>query len=178
GPVAMPPPLGARGWPVVSAQEMFAAAIDLWIGAKGGRGCDLAIMTAAVADFRPASRAAEKLKKQDGQEHMHLSLTRNPDILALLSAWSGVLVHGRRRGVIGFAAETGDAVRKGREKLARKRCDLLVVNDVAAPECGFGADTNAVTLIGRDGREEVWPLLPKEAVASRLIQVAAALLDT
>ncbi|MEO5334760.1 MAG: bifunctional phosphopantothenoylcysteine decarboxylase/phosphopantothenate--cysteine ligase CoaBC [Magnetococcus sp. YQC-5] len=177
GPVALPPPPGASMWPVVSAQEMFKTVIDIWIGAAGGPVCDAAILTAAVADFRPEMRASEKIKKKGSEEPLTLHLTQNIDILAVLSAWSGVsLPNGQQRAVIGFAAETGEALARGREKLARKHCDLLAINDVTAPGCGFGSDTNAITLIGRNGQEDAWPLLPKTQVAERLIRAVADLL--
>ncbi|MBF0628193.1 MAG: bifunctional phosphopantothenoylcysteine decarboxylase/phosphopantothenate--cysteine ligase CoaBC [Magnetococcales bacterium] len=171
GPVALPPPLGATTHAVDSACAMLAATLNCWLDQPG---CDAAILTAAVADYRPATRQTDKIKKGDVARELTLELTPNPDILAMLSAWSGVRTrNGQQRVIVGFAAETGNALVRGREKLARKGCDLLAINDVSAPGCGFGADTNAVTLIGRDGRTADWPLLPKEQVAERLITTVA-----
>ncbi|MBF0295360.1 MAG: bifunctional phosphopantothenoylcysteine decarboxylase/phosphopantothenate--cysteine ligase CoaBC [Magnetococcales bacterium] len=167
GPVALPPPPGARLLPVTTAEEMRAAALEAW----QQRECDAAILTAAVADYRPAQRQPDKIKKEHEEPEMHLTLTQNPDILAELSARAN-----GNQVVCGFAAETGNALERGREKLVRKGCDLLAINDVTAPGCGFGSETNIVTLIGRDGWEESWPLLPKEAVAERLIRAIHALL--
>lgn len=177
GPVAMPPPMGATAWPVVSAQEMFDQTIKIWLDSTQGPPCDAAILTAAVADFRPQNRQTDKIKKEITQETMSLHLTKNLDILATLSAWSGIqTTNKKQRIVIGFAAETSDPLLRGREKLARKRCDLLAINDVSQADCGFGTDTNQITLINRHGQEERWPLLPKEQVANRFIATLVNLL--
>ncbi|MBF0340426.1 MAG: bifunctional phosphopantothenoylcysteine decarboxylase/phosphopantothenate--cysteine ligase CoaBC [Magnetococcales bacterium] len=178
GPVALAPPMGARMFPVGSAREMLDAVLGVWLKTPGEPLCDGAILSAAVSDYRPADRKREKIKKSGASEDMSLELTENPDILAMLSAWSGLRTReGRQRVVVGFAAETEQALAHGQQKLLRKGCDLIAINDVSAPGCGFGAETNAVTLIGREGPEESWPLLPKEQVAERLIRAVAGLLD-
>jgi len=123
---------------------------------------DVVIMAAAVADFRPKASADNKLSKEDGIPELVLEPT--PDILAGLAA--------RRRAeqvLVGFAAETHDAVARGRRKLERKGVDLLVVNDVSAPGAGFDHDTNAVVILGADGSQVEIPLTSKDAVANELL---------
>jgi phosphopantothenoylcysteine decarboxylase/phosphopantothenate--cysteine ligase len=121
-------------------------------------------MSAAVADFRPETVAATKLKKGSSSEPSAVALTRNPDVLA-------ELVAERRPGqlVVGFAAETGDAegdvLAHGRAKLARKGCDLLVVNDVSGGQV-FGRPDNAVVVLAADGSATEVPLGSKDAVAA------------
>ncbi|GAB0055958.1 Coenzyme A biosynthesis bifunctional protein CoaBC [Candidatus Magnetaquicoccaceae bacterium FCR-1] len=179
GPVSLAPPLGVRLHPVTSACDMLEAVLSVWLRNRCGQtGPDAAILSAAVADYRPETRQTDKIKKGAEPGNLTLSLAPNPDILAMLSAWSGVrLRDGRQRVVVGFAAETGQALERGREKRLRKGCDLMAINDVSAPGSGFGTDTNAVTLIGRDGLEDPWPLLSKELVAERLIAAVADWLD-
>ncbi|MBF0191445.1 MAG: bifunctional phosphopantothenoylcysteine decarboxylase/phosphopantothenate--cysteine ligase CoaBC [Magnetococcales bacterium] len=177
GPVALPVPWGAVAHAVGSACEMLDATLDVWLSAPGNPRCDAAILTAAVADYRPEKRLNDKIKKEHAFSELRLELTQNPDILAMLSAWTGMRSRdGHQRVIVGFAAETGNALTRGKAKRIRKGCDLLAINDVSAPGCGFGTDTNAVTLIGRDGREEAWPLLPKEQVAEKLIQAVGDLM--
>jgi phosphopantothenoylcysteine decarboxylase/phosphopantothenate--cysteine ligase len=124
---------------------------------------DAVVMAAAVADYTPASRAAQKVAKSDG---LDLTLAKTPDILADLgrlpsrSAGRPVLV--------GFAAETHDVVAHAREKLQRKGADLIVANDVTRPGAGFEVDTNAVTIVSRDGAEEL-PVQSKTAVAAKIL---------
>jgi phosphopantothenoylcysteine decarboxylase/phosphopantothenate--cysteine ligase len=124
------------------------------------------IAAAAVADYRPRRALPQKLKKTAGT--MTLELERNPDILRGLAARKG------RRIVVGFAAETQDVAAEARRKLREKRCDLVVANDVSAPDAGFGADTNRVRLVDADGRDEELPLLPKDDVAARILDWVVA----
>jgi phosphopantothenoylcysteine decarboxylase/phosphopantothenate--cysteine ligase len=121
------------------------------------------VMAAAVADFRPAHYAAGKIKKKDGEEPAPLALVRNPDILAELSAQRA------RPGqiVVGFAAETDDVLVNGRAKLARKGCDLLVVNEVGDGKA-FGTEENEAVILGADGSETAVPYGPKEDLADRV----------
>jgi phosphopantothenoylcysteine decarboxylase/phosphopantothenate--cysteine ligase len=117
------------------------------------------VMAAAVADFRPKATAENKLSKEDGIPEFVLEPT--PDILA------GLAEHRRPEQVlVGFAAETHDALERGRRKLERKGVDLLVVNDVSAPGAGFDHDTNAVVILGADGSTVEIPLTSKDAVAN------------
>jgi phosphopantothenoylcysteine decarboxylase/phosphopantothenate--cysteine ligase len=121
---------------------------------------DAAILAAAVADFRPTTAPAAKLKKSDGLPRVELEYTE--DILAAL---------GRRKKrpfLVGFAAETERAVERARGKLVAKRADVIVANDVSRPDCGFETETNQVTLVHARG-EEAWPLLSKDQVAWRLL---------
>ncbi|MDI5972182.1 bifunctional phosphopantothenoylcysteine decarboxylase/phosphopantothenate--cysteine ligase CoaBC [Streptomyces sp. SL13] len=127
---------------------------------KAAADADAVVMAAAVADFRPAAYAAGKIKKKDGQEPAPVALVRNPDVLAELSASRP------RPGqvVVGFAAETDDVLANGRAKLARKGCDLLVVNEVGE-RLTFGAEENEAVVLDRDGAETPVPYGPKDALA-------------
>jgi phosphopantothenoylcysteine decarboxylase/phosphopantothenate--cysteine ligase len=127
---------------------------------KAASDADAVVMAAAVADFRPVSYAAGKIKKKDDQEPEPIVLVRNPDILAEISA------DRPRPGqvVVGFAAETDDVLANGRTKLARKGCDLLVVNEVGERKT-FGAEENEAVVLGADGSETPVPYGPKEALA-------------
>jgi phosphopantothenoylcysteine decarboxylase/phosphopantothenate--cysteine ligase len=143
---------GVHVVPVESAADMEAAMH------AASADADVVVMAAAVADFRPKVAAERKLVKEDGIPELVLEPT--PDILAGLAAV-------RRPGqiLVGFAAETHDAVDRGRGKLERKGVDLLVVNDVTAPGAGFDHDTNAVTILDADGSVTEVPLATKIAVA-------------
>lgn len=121
---------------------------------------DVAIMSAAVADFRPANAGATKFERSSGLDSIELQPT--PDILA------SVVARDERPYVVGFAAETGDIARAV-EKARRKDVDLMVYNNVTEPGSGFGTDTNRVVVIDRDGNSEPWPMLSKREVATRLI---------
>ncbi len=112
-----------------------------------------------------------KIKKGEAEE-LTLRLVRNPDILAEVAARRGP----KPAVVVGFAAETEDLVANAKAKLVEKRLDLIVANDVTAPDSGFGADTNRVTLLDRRGRVEALPLLPKTEVAERVLDWAVELL--
>ncbi|MFE9558037.1 bifunctional phosphopantothenoylcysteine decarboxylase/phosphopantothenate--cysteine ligase CoaBC [Streptomyces sp. NPDC006703] len=127
---------------------------------KAAPDADVVVMAAAVADFRPDSYATGKIKKKDGQEPAPLTLVRNPDILAEISADRA------RPGqlVVGFAAETDDVLANGRLKLARKGCDLLVVNEVGERKT-FGSEENEAVVLGADGSQTPVPYGPKEALA-------------
>lgn len=138
---------------VETAQEMAEAA---W-GRAGD--ADIAIMAAAVADFRPAEAADVKLKRAEGAPAIELEAT--PDVLA------GIAALERRPFLVGFAAETG-SLDDASAKAKRKRVDLLVANDVAKDGSGFGTETNQVTIITPDGVAEPWDLMSKREVADRL----------
>ncbi|WP_371347285.1 bifunctional phosphopantothenoylcysteine decarboxylase/phosphopantothenate--cysteine ligase CoaBC [Ancylobacter sp. IITR112] len=168
GPVNLPDPFGVDVRRVESAREMLAAV-------EAALPADIAIFAAAVADWRAASEAGEKMKK-DGGALPPLALIENPDILATI-AHRG---EGRPRLVIGFAAETQNVVAYAQAKRARKGCDWILANDVSARSgiAGgvMGGDSNAVHLITAAG-VEAWPTASKGAVAERLVARIAASLD-
>lgn len=153
GPVALADPPGVTVRRVETAREMLAAC-------EAALPADIAIFAAAVADWRVAQEAGQKLKKQAGAAAPTLNMALNPDILATLS------VHAQRPAlVIGFAAETEHVVRHAREKLARKGCDWIVANDVSGDV--MGGPENTVHLVTADAVED-WPRMPKADVAERL----------
>jgi phosphopantothenoylcysteine decarboxylase/phosphopantothenate--cysteine ligase len=167
-PLAVPAPYGVERVAVRTAAEMCAAVLDRLPQT------DILIGAAAVADFRPADPASQKIKKTPGQEELTLRLVRNPDILGEVAARRGEL--GRPAVVIGFAAETQDLLANAAAKLVAKRLDIIVANDVTEPGSGFGSDDNRVTLLFADGRQEALPLMDKRAVAWRVLEAAARLL--
>ena len=154
GPVALSAPPGVERVWVETAREMQAAV-------EAALPADVAVMSAAVADWRVDGVASGKLKKAPGGPPS-LALIENPDILAGVSAPGPK----RPRLVIGFAAETADLEANARAKLSRKGCDWIVGNDVSGEV--FGADANAVTLFTRDGGAETWPRQSKAEVARKL----------
>lgn len=155
GPVALPDPAGVRTVHVQTARQMLAACLD-------ALPVDVAVCAAAVADWRMADIAGDKLKKGPDAGPPTLTLAENPDILATLAG------HDRRPAlVVGFAAETGDVVAQATPKRRRKGCDWMVANDVAGGAV-FGAEDNTVHLITADGAES-WPTLTKTATARRLV---------
>ena len=155
GPVAIPDPPGVDTVHVESAREMLSAT-------QAALPADIAIFAAAVADWRVAEEAGQKLKKGvDGAPG--LSLVENPDILATVAARK----EDRPSLVIGFAAETENVVEHAKGKLLRKGCDLIIANDVGGTGV-MGGDANTVHLVGRDGVED-WPTLSKSEVAARLV---------
>jgi phosphopantothenoylcysteine decarboxylase/phosphopantothenate--cysteine ligase len=159
GPVALSAPVGVERVWVETAREMQAA-VQTALNTKGGP-ADIAVMSAAVADWRVDGVASGKIKKAPGGPPS-LALIENPDILA------GVSAPGKQRPklVIGFAAETADLEVNARAKLSRKGCDWIVGNDVS--DDVFGADGNTVTLFTRDGRADSWPRQSKTEVARKL----------
>ena len=126
-------------------------------------GCQLFIGCAAVADFRPAMVAGDKIKKQHADDRLQLELIANPDIIAAVAAARP------RPYVVGFAAETTDLLGHAHSKLVRKKLDLIIANDVASPGQGFNSDNNAVTLLATDGQQESLPCMSKTLLAEQLI---------
>jgi phosphopantothenoylcysteine decarboxylase/phosphopantothenate--cysteine ligase len=163
GPSHLPRPAGVEVVHVRSAAEMHEAIVPHAAQA------DIVVMAAAVADYTP-ERVAGKIEKGVGP--MDLRLVRTVDILAELGRVRGA---GDRPVLVGFAAESGDPVARGREKLLRKKVDLIVANDIAVDGAGFDADNNAVTIISRDGDDAV-PLAPKPQIAVSILDRAERLL--
>jgi phosphopantothenoylcysteine decarboxylase/phosphopantothenate--cysteine ligase len=155
GPVAIPDPAGVSVVHVGTAREMLDAC-------EKALPTDVAVMTAAVADWRPETASSGKIKKQKGAPPPAFKLAENPDILRTIASRG----NGRPHLVVGFAAETGDAVEQGRAKLANKGCDWIVANDVSQPGV-LGGDENVVHVIDANGVES-WPRLSKTEVATRL----------
>lgn len=179
GPVALTVPKGVSSVAVQSARQMYEATLEAWNRAEEEkRAFDVAILVAAVADFRPTYRQSAKIKKESRDSVPELVLEANPDILAAIcqSAERMRVSEQHTPFVVGFAAETSHDLSAAQEKLKRKGCDLLIVNNILAEGCGFGCDTNHVTLLQREGEVLVWPLLNKIEVGERLMALLASLL--
>ncbi|MDH3394110.1 MAG: bifunctional phosphopantothenoylcysteine decarboxylase/phosphopantothenate--cysteine ligase CoaBC [Desulfobulbaceae bacterium] len=167
GPTALPAPPGVKTIQITTAQEMYDEILSRY------EGIDVVVKAAAVSDFRPDSQAAQKLKKSTAKATT-LSLQPNPDILHTL---------GERKGkchyplLVGFAAESENHIEEGRRKLREKNLDLMVVNDITGTDCGFGVDTNRVTLLDYNDSTEEFPLLSKEETAHRIWDRAVRLLN-
>ena len=162
GPTSLEPPPGVEHFPVTTAADMREAVLgrEPW--------ASVVVMTAAVADYRAANPARQKIKKGSGA--LSLTLEQTSDILSEVGA--------RRRAerlLVGFAAETERGIEHARRKLREKHLDLIVLNDVSQADAGFDVDTNRVWLIGAEGEAEGWPLLDKEEVAARLMERVAAM---
>ncbi len=165
GHTNLPRPAGVEYLPVDSAAAMLAACLEAYDG------CDVVIKAAAVADYRVAEPAAQKLKKTDDTDEMVLRLVKNPDILAEL---------GRRKThqlLVGFAAETNNVEEYARQKLAKKHADLLVANDVSRADAGFDVDTNQVTIFTAAGDKLTSPLASKRQTADFILDAVRARLD-
>ncbi len=155
GPTALSPPRGVPVAAVSSASEMRDRVLE------NLEKSTVVIKAAAVADYRPARRAASKIKKSaDG---LVIDLERNPDIIAEVGLKKG------NRVLVGFAMETEDLVENARKKLAAKRMDLIVANDLGRPGSGFQYDTNIVKIIDSEGGTEELPLMGKLEVAHRIL---------
>jgi len=159
GPTALPAPPGIEVVRVQSASEMKEAVLRFYPSA------DIVVKAAAVSDYRPVSSAARKMKR--GPENLTLDLTPNDDILALLGSRKSSQV------LIGFAAETGDIVDNAREKLIRKKLDLIVANDVSKRV--FGEDSATVHIISPSGEDEILREQSKLAIANRILDIAQGL---
>jgi phosphopantothenoylcysteine decarboxylase/phosphopantothenate--cysteine ligase len=155
GPTALDTPAGVTRVNVRSASEMLHSVEENFSAAT------IAIFAAAVADYRPAEAASQKMKKTAGD--ITLRLEPNPDILAIIARKRG------HRLIVGFAAETDKVAENARKKLTDKNADLIVANDVTAEGAGFDVDTNIVTLFARDGRDLALPKLTKREVAQRIL---------
>jgi len=189
GPVALPTPYGVETHQVETAIQMRDA-VHAFLP-----GIDVLIMSAAVADFRPASPATHKIKKDDSEartqgqyadgSEFSVRLVQNPDILGELArTQQGQAIlkdsgQPKQRLIrVGFAAETNDIITYARSKLVKKHLDLLVANDVSRSDSGFGADTNKVLLLSANGVMEDLPVMPKTGVAAAIWDRVVSLLDT
>ncbi|MDQ2632471.1 MAG: bifunctional phosphopantothenoylcysteine decarboxylase/phosphopantothenate--cysteine ligase CoaBC, partial [Pseudomonadota bacterium] len=163
GPVAIPDPAGVKTVHIERAEEMRDAVEQLLPA-------DAAIFVAAVADWRTADAAGQKIKKVAGKGPPSLEMVENPDILA------GVGHHRKRPYlVVGFAAETNDVLKNATAKLKKKGADFIVANDVSGSV--MGGDRNLVRIVSKAGVEE-WPEMDKDEVAARLADLIAAKLKT
>lgn len=162
GPTVLDVPPGVDFIPVETAQQMYEAVRDMLPGV------DVAVLCAAVADYRPVVCAEQKMKK--GAERMVLELEKTPDILGSMRD-----VFGFRGVLVGFAAETQNVLTYAREKLQRKQCDMVVANDVSRSDIGFDSRENEVLLVFPN-REEALPKDTKEHIALHIVEHAANLL--
>jgi phosphopantothenoylcysteine decarboxylase/phosphopantothenate--cysteine ligase len=151
GPTSLVPPRGVKFCAVRTAREMQQAVMEHYPQAT------IVVSAAAIADYRPAQVAPQKIKKGEGQ--FVIELTRNPDMMAGLGQQKG------DRLLVGFATETEDVLQNAERKLRSKNMDLIVANDVTQEGAGFAGDTNIVTLIDRTGKVEPLSIMSKEEVA-------------
>jgi phosphopantothenoylcysteine decarboxylase/phosphopantothenate--cysteine ligase len=167
GPTLLPTPAGAQRVDVSSVVEMHDETLTAC------READVLLMAAAVADYRPAATAPHKIKKKQN-DGLVLNLVRTPDILASVAERRRET--GLPRVVVGFAAESQDLIQNARAKLASKDLDLIVANDITGEDAGFGAETNRVVLLSRDGSVEELPLMHKADVARTVLERTSAML--
>ena len=154
GPTALEAPIFIDTVPIVSAQEMYDAVMER------AKEQDIIIKAAAVADYRPASVADEKIKKSG--DSSELALERTKDILAALGEQKGNTI------LCGFSMETEHMLENSRRKLEKKNLDMIAANNLKDEGAGFGTDTNVLTLITRDGEKQL-KLMSKEAAANELL---------
>ena len=166
GPSALPTPVGATRINVDTAAELCEHTLDASAGA------DVLIMAAAVADYRPTKVEGEKIKRKEGVPAVALEPTT--DILA------EVIKRKKKSGfpkrVIGFAAESQDLLENARRKLEQKRLDMIVANDISAPDAGFSVDFNRVTIISSSGEEQQLQRMTKFDVAQEILDRIEAML--
>lgn len=159
GPVNLPTPDHVGRIDIKTAVEMLDCCTELLPE------CDIFIACAAVADYRPANVQQQKIKK--GAEHISLDLVRNPDIVATVATSEP------RPFTVGFAAETNDVLAYARDKMDRKRLDMIIANDISSPETGFSSDENEVTVIWPGGEESL-ERAGKLTIARQIITLIAA----
>ena len=166
-PTALVPPIGAKLISAKSAEDMLKAVLE------ESADVDALIMAAAIADFRSAEIASKKLKKRDGIPQ--ITLEAAPDVLRAVA--NQMPSTSRPRVVVGFAAESRDLIINASEKLASKKLDLIVANDISAKDAGFDVENNRVTLLYPDGKEEKLSLRSKFAVAEIILDRVSTLLE-
>ncbi|HDM75749.1 MAG TPA: bifunctional phosphopantothenoylcysteine decarboxylase/phosphopantothenate--cysteine ligase CoaBC [Deltaproteobacteria bacterium] len=152
GPTWLKIPHDIQCTKVKSAEEMYEAVTDIYSDV------DIVVMAAAVSDYKPKEFAPYKIKK--GNEDVILEMVKNPDILKQLGK------NKEHQVLVGFAAETNELIENAREKLVSKNLDMIVANDVSAPQAGFRCDTNIVKILYKTGKIEELPCMPKEDLAS------------
>jgi phosphopantothenoylcysteine decarboxylase/phosphopantothenate--cysteine ligase len=157
GPVNLDPPRGATLTSILTADEMHEAVH------RHVRDCDVLVMCAAIADYKPAKFSAQKIKKRDASLSLELVPTR--DILLSLPKQD------RHFLVVGFAAETNDVAENARKKLREKNCDIVVANDVSDQNIGMESDQNEVKIFFRNGEEKKISRMPKKNLARELINI-------
>ena len=155
GPSSLPDPTGVETIRIDTARQMQAEVMERYPAV------DAVIMSAAVADYRPKTVAADKIKKSDDELVLHLE--RNPDILF------GLGQQKQQQVLIGFAAETCNVEEYARRKLAKKNLDYIVANDVSQTDAGFGVDTNRIKLFAKDGTMTEYPLMSKKELAGIIL---------
>ncbi|HID35107.1 MAG TPA: bifunctional phosphopantothenoylcysteine decarboxylase/phosphopantothenate--cysteine ligase CoaBC [Anaerolineae bacterium] len=165
GAMTVDPPIGVNAIHAEQAEDMLREVLRLQPET------DVLISAAAIADFRPVTTHAQKLKKGAGEE---IRLERTPDVLKAVGEKRREL--GMPKLVVGFAAETTDLIANAQAKIRKKNLDMIVVNDVTAPDAGFGVDTNRVTILTRDEAIEPLPLMSKEDVAYNILHRIRGLL--
>ena len=165
GAMTVDPPIGVRQIHAERAEDMLREVMRLLPET------DVLISAAAIADFRPVTTHSQKLKKGKGEE---IRLERTPDVLKAVGEKRQEL--GMPKLVVGFAAETTDLIANAQAKMRKKNLDMIVVNDVTAPDAGFGVDTNRVTILTRDGAITPLPLMSKEDVAYNILHRIRGLL--
>ncbi|MHB1948416.1 MAG: bifunctional phosphopantothenoylcysteine decarboxylase/phosphopantothenate--cysteine ligase CoaBC [Gammaproteobacteria bacterium] len=157
GPTHLPSPLHVKKIDVISAEEMLSAVM------QEVNDADIFIGVAAVADFSPVEVKAEKIKKDPNSTTMILELKKNPDILATVSHLE------KRPFTVGFAAETQDLIKNAKEKLSRKKLDLICANLVSDTK-GFNKDTNEIFILSKDGTQIALPETDKTTLAKEIMQ--------
>jgi phosphopantothenoylcysteine decarboxylase / phosphopantothenate---cysteine ligase len=158
GQVSLQPPRGAKLVSVSTSDEMFDAVH------RDASKCDICVMCAAVADYKPISVSPEKIKKRS--ENVSLELIPTRDILDSLGHWQD-----RRFLVIGFAAETNDVEKNAARKLREKNCDIMIANDVSSAKSGMESDKNEVTILFQNGQRQKISRAPKEFIARQLVKI-------
>lgn len=166
----LPIPVGVHAIYVESAEDMLRAIL------RHSTDADLLIMAAAVADFKPQTRAEQKIKKENTDKNLTLELGRTADILVEVKAQREQT--GYPRMVIGFAAESENVLSNARSKLIRKGLDLLVANDITASDAGFSVDTNRVVILDTEGGMDELDLASKSVISERIIARAALMLGS
>jgi phosphopantothenoylcysteine decarboxylase/phosphopantothenate--cysteine ligase len=157
GPVSLQPPRGAKLVSVSTSDEMFDAVH------RDASKCDICVLCAAVADYKPANVSPAKIKKRS--ENVSLELIPTRDILDSLGHW-----HDRRFLVVGFAAETNDAEENAARKLRKKNCDIMIANDVSSANSGMDSDLNEVTILFKNGERHKISRAPKRIIARELVK--------